>query len=676
MKQFNAVKQLLMIVLLGATFSVQGQIHPLAFGATGVTTNTNWYKDYVGLRFEVTSPSAVAGDKIYTTAYSGTAPWGGQVTTPLVNVPVAMDTTADSFGGSAFPAGRFTGKIAMLWRGPMGSGAVFFACKALHAQQAGAVACVIINEYPGQGPVGMAADASCPGITIPVFMIGNLDGIALSSQYWSGQPVKMTITPWGLGLRNDIGFVPGGAAAWHAYAMPSDQFVPGSTLPGPLKGLDGAFIANYGSSDAKNVKVAASLYYTKTGGVKTLLHTDTAAGEATFTGLAHSPASDSIIAMFTTPEYSFAPAAIGTGKYDLVYTISSDTANQNVLDTSLTMSFYSSDSVYSKGRYDFTTNGPVATQFEGPGGGTSDFVWGNMFYIAHGRDAVRSIQFSLYNTANTTGDITSGPMNFYVLKWVDGSGGQPMDSVVQNGELEIVSTGTYAFKPGDTSGMIFKLPYMVDPVSGQPGVSAPWLDSNSWFYVAAETSAGYFLGVDGGNSTDPYPRLYGRAHVSNYLEYQNFEWNGDYSGGITANPTANNAPVSFPGALGVFSVDSFTFANQKGLIPAVAMIVTKTPDTSKAHVSVPGVVKPIADVSLYPNPADNYINVSVSMDKPAHTVRYTILDGLARFVSKETHYDVQNETYQMSTSKLAAGSYFLVINIDDKIMTRKFTVVR
>ena len=197
--------------------------------------------------------------------------------------------------------------------------------------------------------------AATTGASIPVFMIGNSDGIAISAQYRSGIPVKMTITPWGLNNQRDLGFVPDGAAGWHAYAVPKDQLPAGVATPAPYKCLDGAFIANYGSSDAINVELAGSLDYTPDAtGIKTNLHKDTLSGESTFYGLAHIPQSDSIIAMFSAPEYSFAPAVTGTGRYDLTYTIFSDSVDQYPVDNTTTLSFYTTDSVYSKGRYDFT----------------------------------------------------------------------------------------------------------------------------------------------------------------------------------------------------------------------------------------------------------------------------------------------------------------------------------
>ena len=618
MKQIYSVKKLLIVALLCVVSATNAQItHPNAFGIVNVfgnpSANTNWYKDYVGLRFAVTSPTVISGDKDYSYAYSGGTPWGGQVTTPIVNCPIFMDTTSDSFGCSPFsPADIATiaatpgGKIVVLWRGPMGTGACEFGQKAKNAELAGARAVVIINEYPGQGPIGMAAGTVGGTVTIPVFMVGNLDGIAIAAQYRSGAPVKFTITPWGIGGTKDLGFVPAGVAGWHAYAVPSTQLI-SSGSPWAYMGLDGAFIANYGTHDATNTRLAATLSFTPDGSTtEAAVHTDTTANLAMF----HQ--TDSIYAMFAPNTYNF--AATGKGRFDLKYQILTDSVDDNPLDNTSTYTFYASDSVYSKGRYDFAAQGPISTTWQAPGGTpTPDYVWGAMYYVANGGAAISKVQFSLYGSA--LGPITSGPMNVYVFKWVDGGAGQPVDSIVENGELTLVSQGVYSFNgTTDTSGMVFTTK-MGNPGTG--AIGAPiLLQSNTWYYVAAEASAGNFFGCDG--ILSPLPRIYGRAYNSNsMLEYNGIMWPGDYNLGSTLmidNPGAATAPCPFAGTAYLTSIDSFNYNTEKGLIPSVAMIVKNTPDTTVIdHTGVNPMEKPFVDVDLSPNPASNFINVDVKI---------------------------------------------------------------
>ena len=455
-----------------------------------------------------------------------------------------------------------TGKIALIWRGPMGSSCEF-GYKALQAQNAGAVACVLMNEYPGAGPIGMSIGTSGGSVTIPVFMIGNLDGIAISAQYHTlpANSVKMTITNWGEGLTNDLGMVPQGGAAWHSYAIPANQLI-SSGSPMAYKALDGAFIANYGTHNATNVRVNDSLKFTPSGGSATLIHS----GASPTLSLFHPY--DSIYAMFATAEYNLPTTGIGVGRFDLKYTISSDSVDMYPADNSVTYSYYATDSLYSKGRYDFANNRPERMIYEAPSGGT-DYLWGPMYYIAHGGTSISSAQFSLYGPG--PGSIGLSSVNIYAFKWVDGSGG-PLDGIVENGELSLVSMGIYNFALADTSGGVFKV-QMGDPVTGAPGVPVQ-LDPGSWYYIAAEVPTGYFLGCDG--LLSPYPRIYGRHHISSTLDYSSIIWNGDYSTGtnpLTSFPLQGEGPCAFYQTYYINSVDSFNYNSLKGMIPAIAMTV-------------------------------------------------------------------------------------------------------
>jgi hypothetical protein len=681
MKQINLIKKFLFITLLWASGAANAQVHPLAFGSVllggTATTVTNWYADYVGLRVQVVTPAAIAGDKVYKSANDGntsnTNNWGGFVTVPIVNVPIFMDSTIDSSGCTAFsPAAAATmnGKIAVIWRGPL-SGPCDFGCKALNAQNAGAVAIILINEYPGQGPIGMAASTSCLGITIPVFMIGNLDGIAISGQYRAGIPVRMTITPWGQGLTNDLGFVPGGVAGWHSCAVPKSQLASNGN-PFAYKGKDGAFVANYGSHLATHVKVSSTLSFTPTGGSATQLHTDTSGTLAAF------PVLDSIYAMFAPSEYDL-PTTAGTGRFDLVYHIIADTPDQYTYDNVSTYSFYATDSLYSKGRYDFSTNQPIRTIYESFNGG-NEYLWGPTFYVANAGSSLSTVQYSLAMNVPAGGsNLLSGSNNVYLFKWVDGyvdstnSITYPKDSIMENGELQLVSLGVKNYNNvTDTSDALLTLTTMAD-TNGNG--SHPNLDAQTWYYLAVDvpssTSVPLFLGADG--ILNPYPRVYGRfLQNPSVLDYSNVVEAGAESA-LWPIYNYGNTPTPATYTTNINSVDSFNYGQQNGLIPAVAMITGPLVVPNSVN-NVPS--KAFANVSLYPNPATDYLTVSVDLPSTARTVTYEVIDGFAKFVNKEVHYNVQSEKNVISTKNYASGNYFLIIRADDKIMSRKFTVLK
>lgn len=685
MTRFYDLKKLLLIALLGASGAANGQVHALAFGVIGGGTATNWYKDYVGLRFEVVAPALVAGDKQYSIANNGsgaTGEWGAAITLPIINKPIIMAQEtggADSLivapGLSLFTnAASFPGKIAFVYRG----GSVEFGYKALECQAAGAIACVIVNNIPGP-PIGMAAGASGGSVTIPVFMITKADGDLIDGQYNQGNIPSMTITYWGLNNKNDLGFVPGGIALWHDYAIPSNQLA--STNPSPYKMVSGAFIANYGSNDITNVKVSDTVTFSALEtGAPSVVHTGVSPTLALFTGLAHTPTPDSIYAMFNPTEYDL--GAPGVGGYSIKYTISSDSADQYLGDNTATADFHVTDSLYSKGRYDFVNNKPIVQSYEAFGTGGAEYLWGPMYYVAKGGATVSTVQYSLLN-GTTTGDLAAGNNNIYLFKWVDGSGGQPNDGIVQNGEFELVGSGSKVYALGiDTSGAILNAQIYRDTTTSNAGIVQPYLLDNTWYYLAIDVPSNtgtYYLGCDG--IGDALPRAYGRRYsTANVLEYSSVV--GEAGGGYTdlyATPGTAQFAVPAAGALAntsVSFVDSFNYGSSKGLIPAVAMIVNNSPDTSHLHDAVNNVTPAASLITLSPNPAKDYLNVSFALDMPSATVRFTIIDGLARVVGREVLNNVQNGTYSVPTTNLPAGNYYLVINYYDKIMSKKFVVIK
>ncbi len=569
----------LLLLAFVPVINTNAQIHPITYGADGTIYSDNWYKNYVGMLFDAITPSSIAGSKGYTFAGAGATPWGGVITSPLLNKQIIMPQPGDSLCGVPITV-SMTGKIALVYRG----GGIEFSAKALAAQTAGAIACIIVNDVPG-GPVGMASGASGGSVTIPVFMISKADGDAMDLIYLAGTPITMSIATWGRGISNDLGFVPQGIAGWSNYATPSNQLFPAVTDMA-FKGLSGAFVANYGTNTATNVKVRDTLRYTPTGGSASVIRSGVSPNLSSFV-----PA-DSIYAMFGTTEYNIPTPAAGTGRYDLKYNIVSDAVDGYAGDNTATYSFYSTDSVYSKGRYDFVNNVPVSTIHYTFGGGSSPFLWGAMYYVAHGGRSISSLQFSLTEGGGAPGPITAAStVTALAYKWVDGSGGEPLDGWAQNGEFTLAATGIYSFLPTDSSGDVFKV-RMGDAITGTGIVM---LDPASWYYVAIDVPVGMFMGADG--QASPYPRIYGRQHASGTVDYSNMVNDEDFS----SFPGPYLPPTASPRTYFVNSIDSFNYNSQKGLIPSVAMILNNAPigpivcpnpvcltDTFSCYNSVPG----------------------------------------------------------------------------------------
>ncbi|MEY2547379.1 MAG: minor extracellular serine protease Vpr, partial [Verrucomicrobiota bacterium] len=86
---------------------------------------------------------------------------------------VVLDGTSLSLGCSTLPAGSLTGKIALISRG-----SCTFSTKIRDAQNAGAVACLIVNNVAGD-PTAMGQDGTANQPTIPAYMLGQTEGQSL-----------------------------------------------------------------------------------------------------------------------------------------------------------------------------------------------------------------------------------------------------------------------------------------------------------------------------------------------------------------------------------------------------------------------------------------------------------------------------------------------------------------
>lgn len=147
-----------------------------------VTTATGCALNFGTPGLMVQSPPSVAGQ------YSvGTGSFGPALSSPGVTAQLALALTADASPGLACNAiiTDVVGKIAVVDRGTCA-----FTVKVKNAQNAGAVAVIIVNNVAGAPPPGMGGtDAT---IVIPSVLITQSDGIAIKAAMASG-PVMATL---------------------------------------------------------------------------------------------------------------------------------------------------------------------------------------------------------------------------------------------------------------------------------------------------------------------------------------------------------------------------------------------------------------------------------------------------------------------------------------------------
>ena len=625
---------LLVLCLMVSATDLIAQKVPAFFGTAA---ETNWYVSQAGKNVAVTAPAAIAGIKDYTIGNNadGSGDWGRAIDSSWfgVNVVKAIDT----LGNNPYTnASALNGKIALVFRG----GGVTFYQKALYAQQAGAVACVIVNNIPG-GPIGMSSTGTVT-ITIPVIMISQADGNAINAQLTASQTVTMNISLWKTNVANDLALVNNGLSLFHATMIPQNQLTRNNSAPA-YNYIPAAYVANFGNTTQTGVKLVSSLTFTPTSGQSNLIRKDSSVLLASF------PTIDSIICPLAG-EFSL-PNTASTGVYQVDYTVkqneTDNLSNNNTGSTTLTVT----DSIFSKGRYDLVKGEPIV----GSGyafGSSSDMSWGPMYYVANGGYAARKVQFAVSAGSTSPTLDALGTCEIYLMKWTDGSNSQPKDSVMETGELNMVGIATRSFTAVDSNFKIYAANFINVDGSSRPFAR---LDSNSWYWVCTSLPTGFYLGVDG--TTNYYVREYARTRVTPTTPY--YEFFAPITN-ISQNNFGNDPTVVISmNPFDAIDVDSARFAQQKkGLVPAMPLHISKSIPTTSTETLQPIYSK----LTTYPNPATNYIKVDFDLLAMADKVSVRLVDGLGRPVIKDVLTNTKSGSYTFNTEKLASGNYYVIIN--------------
>ncbi len=144
-----------------------------------------------GTDFTINAPEEVAGS--YAVAL---ADFGSAIPTTALSEDLVIfnDATGDPYDAceDAVNAEEMDGKIVVIRRG-----SCEFGCKVELAQNAGAVAVIVVNNVAGE-PIPMGGGVCGVNVTIPSIMINMADGEALISEIEGGATVNSTLVDRGL----------------------------------------------------------------------------------------------------------------------------------------------------------------------------------------------------------------------------------------------------------------------------------------------------------------------------------------------------------------------------------------------------------------------------------------------------------------------------------------------
>lgn len=444
--------------------------------------------------FSGEEPAAIQG--AYDMEYADPAGGWGSMPDLIDPLNAVQDTLVQIFDGTAADslncvtpaanAADVAGQIAILYRGDCE-----FGTKALNAELAGAVACVIINNVPG-GPVGMAPGTDGPNVTIPLVMIGQADGEILLDEMQNG-PVEVFIGNKTGFYPNDVGTQDGSIWRAKSASMPALLAQNGTEFEVDM----GANVFNYGFNDITGVTLTATVDF---GGSN--LYSETSPAEDILSG-------DS--SFITLP--TFAPATWSTGTYEVTYTIESDSVDFYDFDNTISANFQINDSLFSYASIVDTSGAPNSSGGFRPADATGSYAACVVFRDANAsRVAPEGLTFSAIKGADAAVPSLEGePMSIIAYSWNDNFTDLNDGNLAFN-DVQEIAFDEYTY-PADLSG---------EPVTAYFEEPFTLNDNQRYLFCVQTFNEEVFIGFD--------PAMDYTANVNTYLQpVYPVESNGTYS---------------------------------------------------------------------------------------------------------------------------------------------------
>jgi hypothetical protein len=566
-----------------------------------------------GFVVQITSPASIAQTIVHgfeagvcqwvgQTSNSGELPWGADVTQQLCG---QLAWGYDSLGCTPL-TNDLTGKFAILRRGVCN-----FSLKVYHAQQRGAIAVIVLNNYanPADGPCttsggtgllfgGMAGGDSATAVNIPAIFLEQLTGEQIDGALAAGETVNMCFSFPRMTSPTSASM----------YATPLSQVAPMQAIT--------VLYNNRSGAQQTNVNLKAEIFDPS----------GTSVGVLNYNMPVVQPGVDSFIVF---PEF-FAPPSLG--KHTVLYT--NDKYNESI------------DSVYSyfeHTEHTFATDnlelqpggvGPSVEQF-----GTASFYIQSGGLCLTGENPAKATYatFGVSNIADVfvPGDPTSNIIGVAVYKAdVDGDGtGDLSSSFIDDLGAGLISYVEYEMTGNEVDGKLIHVP-LTDLSTGVDGVD---LDANSGYYISLiydGTAAGTGNCVRFTNTSDvAYAPFTGYPTTPLFL--------GSLFGG------------GWQGAMVVqrLELEGFTVsAAEPKLLSDAKMMIS-------------------------PNPANEYFNLELNLDAVNPSVAASILDGNGRIVNAtKVVKDFQNGVINFDVKQLPSGVYYLWVRTAEGSTMKKVSV--
>ncbi len=421
-------------------------------------------------------------------------------------------------GCAASAAGAYAGKIAVIRRNTCD-----FATKMYNAQNAGAIAVIIVNREDAS--IGMTAAVGGDGInvTIPGVVLSKTDGNQLIAEMANGPVVMFIGNKFGI-FNNDLGSDPGSTIIATQASTPSMLAQNGTEF----SFTPGIQVVNYGLSTQSDIYVTATVAapgnpaaYTEVLGPLTLNYKDTA---ALFAG---NPDAFPAFSLATYP----------VGEYTLTYTISLGVNTDEAPgDNAFTSKFYITDDIYSYARHNTADSEPVVNSF--PMNYTQGYKSCIRFNDANAdRAGVLGLHTAI--KIDTTQFALGQQIQLFGYKWNDAattfSATPTYDALVQVAYASVDAIETSGFLNGEEVFIPFQTPFVLEN------------NQNYLFCVVTETPEPAF-GYDNGVNYNANMSILDNVTFPIYIDNTGTTTDQWFSAGWNGNPAPSIGLQLFPAA--------------------------------------------------------------------------------------------------------------------------------
>lgn len=562
--------------------------------------------------FNVTFPSVIGGT--YNFEYADSTSWGvSDLTDPINSVTDTLvlaydNTAADSLCcSSILNSAEVNGKIAVLYRGDCQ-----FGLKALNAQNAGAVAVIIINN-DGEA-VGMLGGDNGMGVTIPVVMIGETDGVVITDAIRNGTVVAFLGSKLGY-YDNDINMYASGVM--RAKQFSNVQRVCQDSTEFTVE--VGAWMFNFGANKQTGISLSADIVLNGTTIYSEVSDTfSLASGDSNFISLKH-----------------FAQGSYAVGYYHMNYTIASDSTDQDMSDNVINSDFMISESQISYAPIDSTTLRPISS---GHYRTVSRGLNGDeQLFCIHYQDpnASRLGVVGMYFSAVRSSDIGStldsegDAVNIYAYEWTETfTGLADFDNNPSLGiTLNEISSGEYAFASDLQDSSIY-VPFFQN---------FALVDNQRYLFCLSAFSDTVYYGMNG---------------------------NIDYTANQTeiGSPTFDQPVTLVFGEASDGSMAWFLHGFGEDLVPSLGI---ETIDGATVGITEEQIEE--SKITPYPNPASSLL--SIPLKGIAKNSAITIYDMAGKLVATKSVNSASGSIVNVDVADIANGAYMFTVNLENGTTT-------